>query len=98
MNNMISGDPPQVSTAIRTAIAEIVDQLALRYQDASDPAAWMVAFSGGEDSTLLEESRIAAHRAMWTMVRTEQTSLIPLPFYPARQPRLSRPSRFLWSQ
>lgn len=46
-------DAPDVSGQTGARMRQVVDELAERYQDAEGREAWVVAFSGGKDSTLV---------------------------------------------
>jgi DNA sulfur modification protein DndC len=53
MSQALFDDHPSITASMYAAVSSVVDQLALRYQDTGDRSAWVVAFSGGKDSTLL---------------------------------------------
>lgn len=69
-------DKESVSSGTRARIDAIVDQLVQHYQDAGDPRPWVVAFSGGKDSTLVAHLVFEAVQRVRPSRRTREVHVL----------------------
>jgi DNA sulfur modification protein DndC len=76
MTTVILQDPLAVSAVTADKIRHIRDELVEHYQDANDPRPWVIAFSGGKDSTLVAHLVFEAVQRVRPSRRTRPVHLL----------------------
>jgi DNA sulfur modification protein DndC len=75
MTVVVFGDT-MLNPTTSARVGAVIDELVARYQDPSDPRPWVVAFSGGKDSTLVAHLVFEALQRVRPSRRTRQVHLL----------------------